>query len=106
MSDRPDDAALDPVLKRRRRIARLASLGQRLGYLAFLVSIAVFAVGLATGFTDAVATTLVALLVAGSAVLAPAIVLHYAVRAAADEDRAAGDEATRGRATGGGHTGH
>ncbi len=97
MNDRPDDATFsrgdpgdDPVLATRRRMARLASLGQRLGYLAFLVSIVVFAVGLATGFTDAVATTLVVLLVAGSAVLAPAIVLHYAVRAAADEDRATG----------------
>ena len=87
-------------------MARLASLGQRLGYLAFLVSIVVFAAGLATGFTDAVATTLVALLVAGSAVLAPAIVLHYAVRAAEDEDRAAGYGAAGGRATGSGHTGH
>lgn len=94
-------AADDPVLEKRRRMARLASLGQRLGYLAFLVSIVVFAVGLATGFTDAVATTLVALLIAGSAVLAPAIVLHYAVRAADDEDRAAG-----GGSTGNGRTGH
>jgi len=34
-----------------------------------------------------VATSLVVLLVAGSVVLAPAIVLHYAVRAADDEDR-------------------
>ncbi|MEC8998835.1 MAG: hypothetical protein VYC56_00950 [Actinomycetota bacterium] len=102
MSDRPDDqttertpdACDDPVLAKRRRMARLASLGQRLGYLAFLTSIVVFFVGLATEFTDTVATTLVALLIAGSAVLAPAIVLHYAVRAADDEDRAAGGGAT------------
>ena len=79
----------DPVLARRHRMARLASLGQRLGCLAFVTSIVVFAVGLGTGFTDGVATTLVVLLIAGSAILAPAIVLHYAVRAAADEDRAA-----------------
>jgi len=78
----------DPILLRRARLARLARVGQRLGYLAYLVAIVVFAVGLATGFTDAVATTLVVLLVAGSFVLAPAIVLHYAVRAAADEERA------------------
>jgi hypothetical protein len=75
------------VLRRRARLARLASLGQRLGYLAFAVSIAVFAFGMSTGFTDGVATSLVALLVAGSFVLAPAIVLHHAVRAADHEDR-------------------
>ena len=79
----------DPILVRRARLARVASVGQRLGYLAYLVAIVVFAVGLTTGFTDAFATTLVVLLVAGSFVLAPAIVLHYAVRAAAGEERAA-----------------
>jgi multisubunit Na+/H+ antiporter MnhG subunit len=78
----------DPILVRRARLARVASVGQRLGYLSYLVAIVVFAVGLTTGFTDAFATTLVVLLVAGSFVLAPAIVLHYAVRAAAEEERA------------------
>tara|TARA_B100000959_G_scaffold251206_1_gene280292 strand:+ start:285 stop:563 length:279 start_codon:yes stop_codon:yes gene_type:complete len=87
----------DPILVRRARLARVASVGQRLGYLAYLVAIVVFAVGLTTGFTDAFATTLVVLLVAGSFVLAPAIVLHYAVRAAAEEERAeerAGEQTT------------
>ncbi len=77
----------DPVLERRARLALLARLGQRLGYLAFVVSIVVFAVGMSTGFTDNVATSLVALLVAGSFVLAPSIVLHHAARAADHEDR-------------------
>ncbi len=77
----------DPILVQRARLVRLARLGQRLGYLAYLVAIGVFAVGLTTGFTDAFAVTLVVLLVAGSFVLAPAIILHYAVRAAADEER-------------------
>jgi len=77
----------DPVLARRASLRRLAHLGQRLGYLAFVVSIVVFAIGLSTGFSDGVATSLVVLLVAGSFVLAPAIVLHHAVRAADNEDR-------------------
>tara|TARA_B110000438_G_scaffold210790_1_gene202819 strand:+ start:512 stop:706 length:195 start_codon:yes stop_codon:yes gene_type:complete len=59
-----------------------------LGYLTYLVAIAVFAVGLTTAFTDVIATTLVVLLVTGSFVLAPAIVLHYAVRATNDEEQA------------------
>jgi hypothetical protein len=77
----------DPVLERRARLARLASLGQRSGYLAFVVSIAVFTFGMSTGFTDGVATSLVVLLVVGSFVLAPSIVLHHAVRATDAEDR-------------------
>ena len=77
----------DPILVRRARLARLARLGQRLGYLAYGVAIIVFVVGMATAFNDVVANTLVVLLVVGSFVLAPAIVLHYAVRAAIDEER-------------------
>ena len=76
----------DEVLDRRARASRIASFGQRLGYLAFLTAIVVFAAGLATPFTDGVATALVALLVAGSIVLAPSIVLHHAVKAAEEED--------------------
>lgn len=83
-SSPPDE---DPVLVRRARLARVARLGQRSGYLAFLTSIAVFAFGMSTGFTDGVATSLVVLLVVGSFVLAPSIVLHHAVRAAYVEDR-------------------
>jgi len=87
MKERPE--VHDPVIARRFRMARLARLGQRLGYLTFVSSIVVFAIGLSTGFSDGIAAALVALLIAGSVILAPAIVLHYAVRAAADEDRVA-----------------
>ncbi|HCV36840.1 MAG TPA: hypothetical protein DF783_07920 [Acidimicrobiaceae bacterium] len=76
----------DEVLVRRARASRIASNGQRLGYLAFLAAIVVFAAGLSTTFTDGVATALVVLLVFGSIVLAPSIVLHHAVKAAASED--------------------
>lgn len=86
----PEHNQPDPVLVRRAKMARIARQGQRLGYLTFLASIVVFATGLTVGFTDNVANTLVTLLIVGSAILAPSIVLHYAVRAAADEDRGAG----------------
>ena len=77
----------DPVLARRARLARLARLGQRSGYLAFAVSIVVFTVGMSTGFTDGVATSLLVLLLVGSFVLAPSTVLHHAVRATDHEER-------------------
>jgi hypothetical protein len=82
--------ARDPVLERRRRIARLVQLGKRLGYGLFLVAVVLFFAGLAAGFTDLVATVIVACLLVGSVVLAPAIVFGYAVRAAEREDREQG----------------
>ena len=89
MTSPPDSPSqpLDPMLVRRDSLRRLARLGQRLGYLAFAASLVIFAAGLASGFSGRVATSLVVRRVAGSVVLAPAIVLHYALRAADDEDR-------------------
>jgi hypothetical protein len=80
---------LDPTLARRARIARLTQLGQRTGYGLFGVAVAAFAVGAAAGFTTAGVVVVVACLLAGSIVLAPAIVFGYAVRAAEREDREA-----------------
>ena len=76
----------DPVLDRRRRISRLVSLGQRLGYGLFGLAVVLFLVGLATGF-GSVGPVIVGLIVAGSVVLAPAIVFGYAVGAAERDDR-------------------
>jgi hypothetical protein len=86
MSDSSETPAKDPVLVQRERMRRLASLGQRSGYLAFGVALALFAAGMIGRFTDAVATILLALLICGSIILAPSIVLHHAVKAADDLD--------------------
>jgi hypothetical protein len=77
----------DPVLVRRRQAARFARLGSRVGYLCFGLAIVVFAIGFATRFTGTVATVTVALVIVGSILLAPAIVVGYAVKAADKEDR-------------------
>jgi len=79
----------DPVLERRRRIARLVSIGQRLGYGLFGLAIVLFVVGFVAGFTGTLTGVIVAALLVGSIVLAPAIVLGYAVKAAEREDRLA-----------------
>lgn len=79
----------DLVLQRRRRIARLVEVGQRVGYGAFGLAIGAFVVGLFAGF-GSVSGVIVALIVGGSIVLAPAIVFGYAVKAAEREDRAEG----------------
>jgi hypothetical protein len=75
------------VRARRARIARLVALGQRIGYSLWLVAIVVFAVGAATRFRPAMVTVVIGCLAAGSALLAPSIVISYGVRAADREDR-------------------
>ncbi len=78
----------DPVRARRARIARLVALGQRVGYSLWLVAIAVFVAGAVTSFRPAMVTVVIVCLAAGSALLAPSIVISYGVRAAEREDRA------------------
>lgn len=77
----------DPVLAQRARMASLASLGQRVGYALFGLALGAFFVGLVTGFGSWTVWLVIAALGVGSLVLAPAIVLGYAVKAAAREDR-------------------
>lgn len=80
----------DPVLVRRARIARLVDVGQRLGYGLFGLAIVAFVFGFVRGYTDTLTTLIVASLLVGSVVLAPAIVLGYAVKAAERDDREQG----------------
>ena len=81
-----DDPVLDPVLRRRAQLSALADLGQRAGWTFIAVAVAAFVIGLTVGF-DPWGTVVVVALVACTLTLAPAIVLGYAVRAAAREDR-------------------
>ncbi|MFV2039937.1 MAG: hypothetical protein ACC660_06815, partial [Acidimicrobiales bacterium] len=70
----------DPVLERRLRIARLVRAGKRIGYSLFLIAIVLFFVGLATEFSSELAGVIAGCLIVGSVILAPAIILGYAVR--------------------------
>ncbi len=83
-------AVTDPVLERRIRIARLVRLGKRIGYGLFGVAIVLFFVGFATTYGDGLVTVIGAALIVGSLVLAPSIVMGYAVRSAHREDHAMG----------------
>lgn len=80
----------DPVRARRERIQRLVVAGQRAGYGLFGLAMVGFGAGLATDFGSPVGPLIVAALVLGSLVLAPAIVFGYAVKAAEREDRERG----------------
>ncbi len=80
----------DPVRARRAKVARWTLLANRIGYLFVAAAIAVFLIGFAIGFSSAVATIVVITLLVGFALLAPSIVLGYAVKAAEREDRERG----------------
>lgn len=80
----------DPVRARRRQIARWNAIATRLGYLCFGVAIVAFMVALVADATSSMAAIVIAGLVAGSILLAPAIVIGYAIKAAERDDRERG----------------
>jgi small-conductance mechanosensitive channel len=80
----------DPVRARRQQVAKWTLLANRVGYLCFAVAIALFFIAFAVGFNPALAGAVVAALIVGSVLLAPAIILGYAVKAAEKDDRARG----------------
>jgi len=80
----------DPVRERRRRVARWTQLANRLGYLCFGVAIVTVGVGFVVSFNATVSAIVVTSMIVGSLLLAPAIVLGYAVKAAERDDRERG----------------
>ncbi|MEO8264104.1 MAG: hypothetical protein ABI706_01205 [Ilumatobacteraceae bacterium] len=80
----------DPVRARRQQVARWTRLANRLGYLCFGVAIVTFVVGFIVSFNGTVSTIVIASMIVGSVLLAPAIVLGYAVKAAERDDRERG----------------
>lgn len=80
----------DPVRARREQVARWTLLANRVGYLMLAIAVAVFVIGFAVGFSPVVATVVVGTLVLASVLLAPSIVLGYAVKAAERDDRERG----------------
>ena len=81
---------VDPVRARRAQVARWTLLANRVGYLFMAAAMAVFIIGFAIGFTGPLVGVVVTALVIGSLLLAPTIVLGYAVKAAERDDRARG----------------
>lgn len=76
----------DPILAQRARWATAASTGKRFGYLCFGFAMVTFFVGLFSGFNDTWGWLMFAGLLAGSALLLPAIIIGYAVKAAERDD--------------------
>lgn len=78
---------MDPVLVQRERVRRIANAGKRIGYVLFLASMVLFFVALASDLPSGLTAAAAVTLVAGCIVLAPAILLAYAVRGAERDDR-------------------
>lgn len=77
---------VDPVRVRRAQVAKYTLLANRIGYLLYAATIACFVLAFAVGFNSAMVTLMTIGLVAGSILLAPSIVLGYAVKAAERDD--------------------
>jgi hypothetical protein len=82
--------ANDPVRARRRQVARGVKLGKRVGSLLWLAATVLVVVALLTDLRHGFVVAATACLVAGAVLLAPAIVLGYAVNAAERDDTARG----------------
>jgi hypothetical protein len=65
-------------------------MANRLGYLCFGIAILTFIIGFLVSFNGTVSAIVVASMIVGSVLLAPAIVLGYAVKAAERDDRERG----------------
>ena len=71
-------------------MAKYTLLANRIGYLFYAVAVATFVIGFAVSFNGAVSAIVIGSVIAGSILLAPAIVLGYAVKAAERDDRERG----------------
>lgn len=76
----------DPILEQRAKARRIVDVGQRIGYSLYGLAVVAFVVGMLTDFTGLVAGVALFGLIAGSIVLAPAIIGGYAIKAAVRDD--------------------
>jgi hypothetical protein len=82
----PSPRPTDPVRARRQQVARWTLLANRVGYLVLALAITLFVMAFVFGFTATMATLIIISLVVSFVLLAPSIVLGYAVKAAERED--------------------
>ena len=82
--------AIDPVLARRAVIKKWTLLANRVGYLFVALAMALFFIAFAVGFSSVMATLVIIAFVIGCVLLAPSIIVGYAVKAADRDDRERG----------------
>ncbi len=80
----------DPIRIRRAKIAKWTLLANRVGYLFVALAMALFFIAFAIGFSPLMASLVIISFVIGCVLLAPSIILGYAVKAAERDDRERG----------------
>jgi hypothetical protein len=76
----------DPVRRRRAQIARWTLLANRVGYLFVALAIALVLMAFVHGFNSTMATLVLVTFIFGCVLLAPSIIVGYAVKAAERDD--------------------
>jgi len=84
------DVSDDPIRRRRAQVARWTSIANRTGYALLGVAVLLFFVALLVGFSGTMASFVIAAFLASCVLLAPSIILGYAVKAAERDDRERG----------------
>lgn len=81
---------IDPIRVRRAQVAKWTLLANRVGYLFVALAIALFVIAFAVGFSATMANLVIVTFVIGCVLLAPSIIVGYAVKAAERDDRERG----------------
>lgn len=76
----------DSVRSRRQTISRINDATNRLGYLLWAVAMVCFVAAFVIGFKGILVNMVTACIIAGSILLAPSIIIGYAVKAAERDD--------------------
>ena len=85
-TDRSPTPPTDPVRARRATIAKWTLIANRVGYLFVALAMALFFMAFVFDFNATMATLIIVSFVIGCALLAPSIILGYAVKAAERDD--------------------
>jgi len=83
---RHTSTADDPVRARRAQVAKWTLLANRVGYLFVALAMSLFFIAFVFTFSATMATLIIVSLVIGCVLLAPSIILGYAVKAAERDD--------------------
>jgi membrane-bound ClpP family serine protease len=80
------ESSNDPVRSRRQQISRINNAANRLGYMLWAIAMVCFVAAFVVGFKGLLVNVVTACIIAGSILLAPSIIIGYAVKAAERDD--------------------
>ena len=86
----PGIASTDPVRIKRAKVAKWTLIANRVGYLFVALAMALFVMAFVLEFNATMATLVIIAFIIGCVLLAPSIILGYAVKAAERDDRERG----------------